>query len=226
MLPTYTAIGGAHTCGYPPITQAQLLRTVAYKALRAHSAVRRLQNSCLVGAGPTYPACCLPYFVPPSTRFATLEFVSSLRANERLHLFHLARMIRLLQERSVTLVLLNLIPREPSLAGSRGYAATAEKLEAVAADAGVPVLTITYGGNASLWATESTLNQLGHRVVGEAAAKALLQARRAARTRGAARRAGEERWAQGANFECTARRVVAVLPKFARSLPLCSAHRQ
>ena len=60
-LPTFTAIGGSHTCGYAPIKQFELMRSVAFRMLRARGAVRKIQNSCIMGAGPTYPSCCLPH---------------------------------------------------------------------------------------------------------------------------------------------------------------------
>lgn len=102
-LPTYAAIGGLHTCGYAPLTQPELLRTIVFKSLRQLGAVKRIQNSCTMGAGPTYPACCMPYFVPKATRFATLDFVSSLQSNRALHLHYVEKMLQYLLENKCAL---------------------------------------------------------------------------------------------------------------------------
>eukprot|EP00966_Prymnesium_polylepis_P274060 6331181-Prymnesium_polylepis.1 len=149
LLPTYTAIGASHTCGYPPITQFQLLRSVAFRALRNGGAVRRIQNSCISGPGPTYPACCLPYFVPKGTRYATIEFVASIRRNQAVHLLHMERMMHHLLEQSVGLVMLNIVPRETEMVEQSGYAAAAEQLAQLARTLDVPVVTFAHATNAS-----------------------------------------------------------------------------
>ena len=78
-VPTFTALGGIQTCGHVDVARSQLFRSLVYRGLRSSGLVRTIQNSCLSGAGPLYPSCCLSYFVTtPATKYATLDYVSSI----------------------------------------------------------------------------------------------------------------------------------------------------
>ena len=212
---TFTALGGSHTCGYGGLKQVELFRTVAFKALRADGAVKRIQTSCIMGTGPLYPACCMPYFVPPATRYATIEYVSSMQNNRRLHLLHLRHMIQRLLDQRIRIAVVNIIPFDPNGTFTR----TATDVSDIASELGVVVLTFDHQTNETLWQSPSRLNVLGHTLVGQSIAASLIQSHLMATRRGVP---ASGRGYFRAAVMCTTPRALEVLPRFARSLPACN----
>ena len=213
-LSTFTALGGTHTCGYADLRQNELFRTVAFRALRMQGAVRKIQNSCIMGTGPMYPSCCMPYFVPANTKYATLEFVSSMHDNKELHLEHLHHMMQRLLAQRIRLVVVNIIPSDPDGSLTR----TATDVATIAWELGVRVLTFDHKTNETLWNTPSRLNVAGHSMIGQSAAATLLLPRQIGR-KSLRRNAAAYIKAEAA---CSASRARDLLPKIARTLPNCN----
>ena len=186
----YTALGGSNTCGHglrAPARHAfqqRILRGLRGESLESAggflfgkppsmlSSILLLQPSCIPAMGPEYPASCLAYFAPNSTRYATLEFTPNLGSSgnelER-NALYLERMAQTLVARGVCTILISLVPQPPACSScARTFLAGHAKVVELAERTGLPLVTKRYDANQSEWSDDlKHLNEDGHRAVAE-----------------------------------------------------------
>ena len=118
----YTALGGSNTCGHGLPRRSAAFQHLALAGLQRHGLANNIQPSCIPAMGPDYPASCLSYFAPNTTRYATLEFTPNMGEGRELERngLHLTAMARRLVRRGVKVVIVDLVPRPPTCASCIG----------------------------------------------------------------------------------------------------------
>ena len=180
---TYTALGGSNTCGHGLKHGAKS----AFQQLVHHGLAERsplqpspvaLQPSCVPAMGPDYPASCLAYFSPNTTRWATLEFTPNMDEGRELSrnelvLTHIATRLR---ARGVAVVFVSLVPRPPTCASCiRMFEEAHAAVGRVAKHTRLPLVTMLY--EPETWSDDlKHLNEAGHKKVAEAVLNHFAQA--------------------------------------------------
>ena len=171
--PMYTALGGSNTCGHGlKNSKSDAFQQLILRGLVKRQVAFRLQPSCIPAMGPDYSASCLNYFVPNTTRYATLEFTPNLGEGHELerNALHLEQMARALMARGVYSVLISLVPHPPACEScAHGFLLGHNKALQVARRTGLPLVTNKYSAEPGHWSTDfKHLNELGHRIIADA----------------------------------------------------------